>query len=196
MICPAYITFTNSHVPATTPRSWVISITAVSNSFDNPFTSSRIWAWMVIQRRSRLICNQQFRIACQGDGNHDALAHAAAELVRVVLGASFRICNTHQVEHFDGAFPGLVFIELFAVPLDRFSNLVTYGEHRIKRGHRVLENHRDFAAAQIGHLVLVLLQDIFTVEVDLAANDLARWVGYQAHYRKRGNAFAAAALTY
>src|SRR5215469_1521847 len=149
-----------------------------------------------IQRRSRLICNQQFRIARQGDGNHDPLAHAAAELVRVVLDAPFRIWNTHQVKHFNRAFPGLVFTEVFAVPLDCLRNLVTYGEHRIERGHRVLENHRDFATAQIGQLVLVLLQDIFTVEVDLAANDLARWIGYQAHHRKRRNAFAAAALTY
>ena len=44
---PAYMTFTRSHMPATTPRSCVIMISAVSSSETSVFSSSRICAWIV-----------------------------------------------------------------------------------------------------------------------------------------------------
>ena len=44
---PAYITFTRSHMPATTPRSCVIMISAVSSSATRVFSTSRICAWIV-----------------------------------------------------------------------------------------------------------------------------------------------------
>ena len=44
---PAYITFTRSHMPATTPRSCVIMISAVSRSATSAFSTSRICAWIV-----------------------------------------------------------------------------------------------------------------------------------------------------
>ena len=44
---PAYITFTRSHIPATTPRSCVIMISAASRSATSDLSSSRICAWMV-----------------------------------------------------------------------------------------------------------------------------------------------------
>ena len=44
---PAYITFTRSHRPAITPRSWLIQITAVPRSRVRRFTRSMICAWIV-----------------------------------------------------------------------------------------------------------------------------------------------------
>ncbi len=44
---PAYITATSSQVSATTPRSWVMSSTAIFRSVCSPRMSSRICAWMV-----------------------------------------------------------------------------------------------------------------------------------------------------
>ena len=44
---PAYMTTISSATSATTPRSWVIRITAESKSSLSLSISSRIWAWMV-----------------------------------------------------------------------------------------------------------------------------------------------------
>src|SRR5229473_2372535 len=45
--CPAYITTTRSARPATSPRSWVMSMTAMPSSACRRSSSSRIWAWIV-----------------------------------------------------------------------------------------------------------------------------------------------------
>ena len=70
-------------IPATTPRSWVMRMSAVSRS-TTARMRSRIWAWIVTSRRwsarRRSAGGSQ-----AGHGDHHALAHAAAELVRVVL---------------------------------------------------------------------------------------------------------------
>src|SRR5579875_19531 len=128
-----------------------------------------------VERGGWLVGNEQLRIAGQGDSDHHALAHAAAELVGIVLGAPPRIRNADEVEHFYGAFPGLVVVHVFAVPLDRLCNLIADGKDRIERGHRVLEDHGDLAAAQVRQLFLVLFQDVLAVENDLSINDFARW---------------------
>ena len=47
MNIPAYMTFTRSHMPATTPRSCVIRISAVSCSATSSRSRSRICAWIV-----------------------------------------------------------------------------------------------------------------------------------------------------
>src|SRR6266852_1439004 len=45
--CPAYSTTTRSARPATSPRSWVMSMTAMPSSACRRSSSSRIWAWIV-----------------------------------------------------------------------------------------------------------------------------------------------------
>ncbi|MNI68962.1 hypothetical protein D3C73_1246860 [compost metagenome] len=44
-----------------------------------------------IQRGCRLIGNQQLRVACQRNGNHDTLPHAARELMRILMKPTFRV---------------------------------------------------------------------------------------------------------
>jgi hypothetical protein len=44
---PAYITWTRSAIPAITPRSWVIMMTAAPVSFCATFRTSSTWAWIV-----------------------------------------------------------------------------------------------------------------------------------------------------
>ena len=44
---PAYMTQTRSVFSATTPRSWLISTSAIALSRRISCSSSRIWAWMV-----------------------------------------------------------------------------------------------------------------------------------------------------
>ena len=44
---PAYMTRMRRHMPATTPRSWVITMTAASCSRESVLSRRRICAWMV-----------------------------------------------------------------------------------------------------------------------------------------------------
>ena len=82
---PAYITTTRCAISATTPRSWVIRMTAVP-------VSRLSWRDQVedlrldrdVERGGRLVGDQQLRIAGERHGDHHALAHAARELVRIL----------------------------------------------------------------------------------------------------------------
>ena len=60
------MTLTRSHMPAAMPRSWVIIRTAVPNSLDSVWMSSRIWAWMVT---SSAVVGSSARISF---GSHDS----------------------------------------------------------------------------------------------------------------------------
>ena len=44
-----------------------------------------------VQRRRRLVGNQQLRVAAERHGDHRALAHTAGKLVRILLGALLRV---------------------------------------------------------------------------------------------------------
>src|SRR5712691_10792951 len=79
---------------------------------------------------------------------------------------------------------------------DGLRNLKSDGKDWIERSHRVLENHRNFAAMQICKLILTLLQDVLAIEVNFTAHYLAWRACYQAHYGERCNTFAAAAFSY
>ena len=99
---PAYITLTRSHMPATTPRSCVIRISAVSRS------ATRLAQELEdlrldrdVERRRRLVGDQQLRLAGERHRDHHALAHAARELVRVVLQPYARARDPDLVEQLD-----------------------------------------------------------------------------------------------
>ena len=57
---------------------------------------------------------------------------------------------------------------------DGLADLAADGEDRIERGHRLLEDHRDPRAANRAHLGLAQIQQILTLEDDLAADDSRR----------------------
>jgi hypothetical protein len=52
-----------------------------------------------IERRRRLVRDQQIRLDQQGHGDHDALAHAAAELVGIVSKSPLRIGDADLAQH-------------------------------------------------------------------------------------------------
>ena len=76
-----------------------------------------------------------------------------------------------------------------------FGNLRAHRHDRVKRGHRLLEDHRNGAPAQGAHALCVERQQILTVELD-AAFDLRRAGLQQAQNRKRGHGFARAGLAH
>ena len=94
---PAYITAMSSAISATTPRSWVIITIAVSSSLCrrcDQLEDLRLHGH--VERRRRLVGDQQLRVVDQRHRDHHALAHAAGELVRVGVDAPARLGDADQ----------------------------------------------------------------------------------------------------
>ena len=75
---------------------------------------------------------------------------------------------------------------------DRLAQLVADREHRIERGLRVLQHHRDAPAADLAHLGRRALQDVLAAQQHLALDGARAALGQQAHQRQRRQALAAA----
>ena len=190
---PAYITITRCAVSATTPRSWVIRMSAVPSSRCSSRISSRICAWMVTS--SAVVGSSAISslgIAGQRHGDHRALAHAARELVRIFARARCAGSGMRTSRSISTALAATPVAGRSSVQRHRLGDLVADGQHRIERGHRLLEDHRDLVAAHVAHRLFVELQQIASVELDSAAGDAARRIGHQPHQGQRGHALAAA----
>ncbi len=105
-----------------------------------------------VERGGRLVRDQQARIAGQRHRDHHALAHAAGELVRIGVDARRRIRNADEPQHLQDLLAPLGPAHR-PVQHDRLGDLVADGHHRVQRAHRLLEDHRDVAAADVGHVV-------------------------------------------
>ena len=143
---PAYITCTRSATRATTPRSWVISTTAVLQLALDPLDHLEdLRLHGDVERRGRLVGDQHLGIVGDRHRDHHALAHAAGELVRVLLA---------RVPRAAGCRPGRAARRLGSTPplgsmswcdLDHLDDLVADPVHRVQRRQRILEDHRDLA---------------------------------------------------
>jgi len=132
--------------------------------------SFRIWSWIVTSRAvvgSSASSSLGFRR--QRDRDHGALAHAAGELVRIVIDARTRRGNADMVEQGDGALANGRSIES-AVGVQALANLLADGEDGVERRHRLLEDYGDLAAADRVQPMLRQLQQVDAAPVHLAGN--------------------------
>ena len=146
-----------------------------------------------VERRGRLVGNQQFGLAGHGDRDHHALAHAARQAVRIFIDTARRIGDAHQVQQFDGTAARFGARQVF-VQAQGLADLVGDGQHRVQRRHRVLEHHRHFAAAQLAQLAVRHGQHVFAAVANGALQAAGAWL-VQAQHRQRGHALAAARFT-
>ena len=79
-----------------------------------------------------------------------------------------------------------------ALPVRR--DLITDAEHRIEAGHRILQDDRNAAAADLPHLSFGFPEQIVSVEADRAACDPGVGLRHQPQNGQRGHGFAAARL--
>ena len=104
-----------------------------------------------VERRRRLVGDDQLRLAGEREGDHDALAHAARELVRVLVEALLGRRNAGLLQQPDRA-PARLGGADRQVRLDRLDQLPADRVERIERGQRILEDGADRAAAHLAHL--------------------------------------------
>ena len=99
-----------------------------------------------VQRRGRLVGDEQRRVHDQGHGDGGALAHAAGEMVWVLVDPLFRIGNADPAHHVDGDAALVGGVGVGAPVLD-VGHLPGVGHDRDLRRHRVLEDHGHLFAA-------------------------------------------------
>ena len=146
-----------------------------------------------VERGRRLVGDDELGIAGDRDRDHDALAHAARELVRILLEAAGRIGDADQAEQLDGARVRRSAIGS-AVLLERLGDLPADGENGIQRCHRLLEDHADVAAPHLAHLLVGELHQVAAGEQNLAARDPPGRIRDQAQNRQRPDGLARSAL--
>ena len=144
-----------------------------------------------VERGGRLVGDDQLRIAGQSDRDHHALAHAAGKLMRILLEPLLGIGDADQPQQFGGARVGVLLVHP-EMELQRLDDLQPDRQHRVERGHRLLEDHRDFAAAHVRASPLrAASRRSRPSNMDAALRDAAG-ARQQPHDRMRGHRFAGA----
>ena len=125
-----------------------------------------------VERRGGFVGDQQLRAGDQHHRDHGALAHAAGDLVRVELHHPRRVLDAHGGQRFGHLLPGLR-AAAGAVRLQRLGDLRADAHDRVERVLRVLQHHRDAAAAQRAALVRRAGQQVDAVEAQRLRADAA-----------------------
>ena len=145
-----------------------------------------------VERGGRLVGDQQVGVARERHRDHHALAHAAGELVGVVVDPPRGARDADRREQVDGTRVRGAARE----PLVRAQHLLDLPADlvdRVQRGHRVLEDHRDLGPAHALHLGLREPHQVAALVQDLAFEDRVR-VADQLHDRHHRDALARAGL--
>ncbi len=141
-----------------------------------------------VERRGRLVGDEQVRLVGERHGDHDALALAAGELVRVGAEPGLRLANADLFEQLERA-PARRRLVQAAMDLQHLADLPLDRVQRVERGHRFLEDDADLVAAHRPQLLLVRLEEILALEVDLARR-MDRRGRQQPHHRERRHRLA------
>src|SRR5688572_33228340 len=103
--------------------------------------------------------------------------------------------NADPLEHLDRARTSLRARHLL-VQHQRLDDLLAACVNRIQCGHRLLENHRDFLAANRTHCLVGQWNEIAPLEQDATFDDAAGRLRNQLQNRQGGHALAAARLAH
>src|SRR5256886_15944337 len=114
--------------------------------------------------------------------------------MRVVAHPVLRGGDAHALQHRDDPVACLLPGET-VVGGHRLFDLETHTEHRVQRGHRVLEDHRDLVAAKLPDLLVRHLHDVLFAVQDLSTGDLPGFRN-QPQEGKRRHRLAGAGLAH
>ena len=146
-----------------------------------------------IERRGRLVGDDQVGLGRERHRQHDPLLHAAGELVGVLIDDDRRIGKSQLSKQLHRPSPGRLARGDSVSPHDA-GELPSHGEQRIERGRGVLKHHRDASPSQPAHCRLALRQQVLTVVEDLASAHDSTRLWHEAHDRAPGDGLAASGL--
>ena len=126
-----------------------------------------------VERGGRLIGNDQCRFTAQRHGNHDALPHAAAEVMRILLEAVPGLGNSYHLQVVGRLF-GRFGAADGKVLHHGFGQLQANAEDGIERGHGFLKHHRDLASPHGTHVLAAQSPQIVSPEANRSRNDASR----------------------
>ncbi len=148
-----------------------------------------------VERGGRLVGDQELGLAGDRHRDHDALLLAARQLVRVGVDAQLRIGDADFVQERHDAVPRLLAGEPH-VQAQHLADLLAHREHGVERRHRLLEDHREVAAAQLAQFAVLRLQQVLVAVEDAARRRDDRVLRQQAEDRHGGDRLAAAGLAH
>ena len=125
-----------------------------------------------IQRGGGFVGNQHARLADHGHGNHHALAHAARELVRVLVQALACRGHFNLLQRAQRLRTGCSGVQA-QVQAHRLGDLLAHRQHRVQAGHGFLKNHGDLVAAQLAHVLVAHLQHVVLLTLGIGQQSLA-----------------------
>ena len=171
---PCCITAMRSAISATTPKSWVMNSTAMCRVLCISRISARICAWVVTS--SAVVGSSAIRMSGSSISAMAIIARCRwpPEIwcgIGVVHARRFgQVHGSEHVEHTPA--PRLACRRL--MDLDHLLDLPADREHRVQRRHRLLEDHRDAAAAQRAHALGRRLEQVLAAVEDAACARSAR----------------------
>jgi hypothetical protein len=124
-----------------------------------------------IERRSRLVRDQQFGSCDQHHGDHRALAHASRNLMRIEIVDAFHVADLHRFEHGERALPRLRLADGL-VCAQRLDDLPADAHDRIQRIFWVLQDHRDALAPELAELPGRGVQQVDALELQPVCRNL------------------------
>ncbi len=115
--------------------------------------------------------------------------------MRIVVQARVGAGNADHLQQLHGTLARLLLVHV-QVQFERLGDLAPDRQHRVERGHRILEDHGDAVAANLAQLVFAQLEQVLTVKPHFAVHDLAGWLWNQANERHDAHALARAGLAH
>ena len=146
-----------------------------------------------VERGGRLVGDQQLRFQHQRHRDHDALALAARQPVRVGGENPLDLGQPHLFHHREDALAPRAGIER-GVDAQHLVDLAADRHHRIERRHRLLEDHRHGGGAQLPQPAIAGGEQFFADQLDAAAGGDQRALLQQPHHRQRRHRLARSAL--
>ena len=119
-----------------------------------------------VERRRRLVGDHELRPQHERERDHDPLAHAARELVRVLAEARRR--DAHAAERLERALLDLRVPQVALVRLQRLPEVVLDPHQRVEPRHRLLEDEADLRAPEPPYLPLAEPDEVAALVADLA----------------------------
>ena len=147
-----------------------------------------------VERGCGLVGDEQLGAAGQRDGDDHTLAHAAGELVRILLQPAGGLGHPHRLQQLDGRAIRFLLADVEVVA-ERLGDLTTDLDHGVERGHRVLEHHGDLGSPVGTHVAVVEADQVDAVEDHPTGADGVA-LGQEAHHRAGEHGLARARLAH